>query len=453
MSTKYRHEWKHVINEADVLSIRSRVRAVCRLDPNTVDGKYIIRSLYFDTPDDRALKEKVNGVDRRENFRQPGPFGGGPAMPDLDFSKVDWDKLDPTDLGLPEDFDLSSVDWDAIDMQALMSGSFDPTEVGLPEGFSMQNIDQSVMSSLFEAMGGAEGAGGPGGEGKGGPGGSSSDVMLQYTDDDPDSYSNIFDSAKTAVSDEDRQRLIASLKQLGEFEDLDEVLDTDEVMRYLVVHNFTVNGDSYTGAMIHNYYLYEEYGKLHMIPWDYNLAFGGFQGNDATAAVNDDVDAPLSVTGDGSRPMADWVYQTEEDKAKYHEYFAEFLEQVDILGILDEAYELIQPYVEKDPTKFCTSEEFETAVKTLREFCELRIESVQNQLAGDDTEVDASSIDLSDMGSMGMGGGMPGSGSDTSQGFPGTPPAEWSGGEMPQSPEKSERKTKSTTSASAKTAA
>ncbi len=57
----------------------------------------------------------------------------------------------------------------------------------------------------------------------------------------------------------------------------------DEVLRYFVVHNFVVNGDSYTGSMIHNYYLYEQDGKLSMIPWDYNLAFGGFQGSDAAS--------------------------------------------------------------------------------------------------------------------------------------------------------------------------
>ena len=48
----------------------------------------------------------------------------------------------------------------------------------------------------------------------------------------------------------------------------------EEVIRYFVVHNFVCNGDSYTGTMIHNYYLYEEDGRLSMLPWDYNLAYG-----------------------------------------------------------------------------------------------------------------------------------------------------------------------------------
>ena len=66
---QYRHEWKHEINWADLLALRQRVGAVARPDPHAKDGHYIIRSLYFDTPSDKALREKVDGVNRREKFR------------------------------------------------------------------------------------------------------------------------------------------------------------------------------------------------------------------------------------------------------------------------------------------------------------------------------------------------------------------------------------------------
>ena len=36
------------------------------------------------------------------------------------------------------------------------------------------------------------------------------------------------------------------------------------------------NTRSACGNIAHNYYLYEENGMLNLIPWDYNLAFGGF---------------------------------------------------------------------------------------------------------------------------------------------------------------------------------
>lgn len=67
--TDYRHEWKHPISYADMLILRQRLRAVMQPDQNAVDGRYFIRSLYFDTPSDTALREKLDGVSRREKFR------------------------------------------------------------------------------------------------------------------------------------------------------------------------------------------------------------------------------------------------------------------------------------------------------------------------------------------------------------------------------------------------
>lgn len=69
MATDFRHEWKHVINYADLLTLRHRLGAVMERDPHTIDGKYHIRSLYFDNPDDKALREKIDGVNIREKFR------------------------------------------------------------------------------------------------------------------------------------------------------------------------------------------------------------------------------------------------------------------------------------------------------------------------------------------------------------------------------------------------
>lgn len=69
MAGDFRHEWKHVINYADLLTLRHRLGAVMERDPHTIDGKYHIRSLYFDNPDDKALREKIDGVNIREKFR------------------------------------------------------------------------------------------------------------------------------------------------------------------------------------------------------------------------------------------------------------------------------------------------------------------------------------------------------------------------------------------------
>ena len=66
---QYRHEWKHEITYLDLLSIRARLRAVAKPDPHAIDGKYHIRSLYFDNLNDKALREKLDGVNMREKFR------------------------------------------------------------------------------------------------------------------------------------------------------------------------------------------------------------------------------------------------------------------------------------------------------------------------------------------------------------------------------------------------
>lgn len=65
----FRHEIKHEINNSDMITIRYRLNAVAYHDPHTIDGKYHIRSLYFDNLADKALMEKINGLSRREKFR------------------------------------------------------------------------------------------------------------------------------------------------------------------------------------------------------------------------------------------------------------------------------------------------------------------------------------------------------------------------------------------------
>lgn len=253
----------------------------------------------------------------------------------------------------------------------------------------------------------------PGGQSMG-----SSDVSLIYFDDEYDSYSNIFDSAKTDITDADKTRLIAALKNINENTDLETSVDTEAVIRYFVVHNFVLNFDSYTGSMIHNYYLYEEDGALSMIPWDYNLAFGGFQSaGSASGLVNYPIDTPVSGGTIDSRPMLAWIFNNEEYTELYHQLFAEFISEYFESGkvgeMISSVKEMISPYVEADPTKFCTYEEFLTGIDTLKEFCVLRAESISGQLEGTigstsdtqsrDTLIAADGITISDMGTMNMG--------------------------------------------------
>ena len=66
---RYRHELKHELTRSDLFVIRQRLRAVAQPDPHATGGRYLIRSLYFDTLSDKALREKLDGVNRREKFR------------------------------------------------------------------------------------------------------------------------------------------------------------------------------------------------------------------------------------------------------------------------------------------------------------------------------------------------------------------------------------------------
>lgn len=292
------------------------------------------------------------------------------------------------------------------------------------------------------------------GGGMGGMG--SSDVKLQYIDDDPDSYANIFDNAKTKVKKKDQARLIAALKKLSEGDT--SAVDTDAVAMYMAVHNFLCNGDSYTGSMVHNYYLYEKDGVMSMIPWDYNLAFGGFTGgSDATGTVNTAIDTLVSGGDDSDRPMAGWITASDESLALYHEKYRQFIDAVFTSGWFESEFDrvsaMIAPYVEKETRAFYSYEEFQTAADTLKTFCLKRAQSVQGQLdgsisatsaaqQGSDALIDASELSITAMGGMNNGKGGDRGGN---AGFPGSFGGDFSfdggsfiPGDMPQPPTQGE---------------
>lgn len=365
----------------------------------------------FNMDDFLNKSDSENSSDSNKGNRNNGSF---------DFSQIPDGMTPPS--GMDGSFDFSQMP-DGMTPpnggnmpQMPNGGSFDFTE--MPEDMTPPTgeNDSFDFSQMKDNM--------PGGFGGFGMG--SSEVKLQYIDDNISSYSDIFDSAKTDITKADKTRLIESLKKLSNGEDLDNTVDVEAVIKYFVVHNFVVNADSYTGSMIHNYYLYEKDGQLQMLPWDYNLAFGSFMSSgDATSSVNDPIDTPLSVSGSGDRPMIDWIFSNEEYTELYHQYFSEFIAEYFDNGyfeeMIDSTIEMISPYVEKDPTKFCTYEGFLKGAETLKQFCLLRSESVNGQLDGKigstsatqekDTLVDASHIKTSDMGSMGGGMGRPGSSS------------------------------------------
>jgi len=179
-------------------------------------------------------------------------------------------------------------------------------------------------------------------------------------------YGNSFENYpgivyKTKAKNTDHSALIAMLDTLNNGGDLEAVLDVDEVLRYWAVSAMLSNFDSYPGSMLHNYYLYEADGKFRILPWDLNMSFGGFGSATYEQMVAAKVDEPtLGPVAD--RPLIAKLLEVPEYREKYHEYLQElidgYFDPVRFEARARELQALIAPYVEEDPTKFYSYEEF-----------------------------------------------------------------------------------------------
>lgn len=281
------------------------------------------------------------------------------------------------------------------------------------------SVEKSGASSTATQQSGVQGR--PNGDSGGGMGSMANNgVSLQYTDDEISSYSAIFDNAETKTDEADHQRVITALKHLSEGSDLETYVDVDATLRYFAAHTVVVNLDSYVSNMGHNYYLYEKDGQISILPWDYNLAFGGFQSGSATDVVNFPIDTPVSGVSLENRPLLGQLLAVPEYLEKYHEYLQAILDNYFNDGKfeqkVDQLNALITTYVQNDPSSFYTYEQYQKAVAALKELGTLRAKSIQEQLDGTIPStaegqksdsgklIDASSINLSDLGTQGRGG-------------------------------------------------
>lgn len=70
MGEQYRNELKFICSEGELKLLEGRIRHICHLDSHAGrDGKYVIRSLYFDTFDDQFFYENEAGIDGRKKYR------------------------------------------------------------------------------------------------------------------------------------------------------------------------------------------------------------------------------------------------------------------------------------------------------------------------------------------------------------------------------------------------
>lgn len=322
------------------------------------------------------------------------------------------------------------------------SGSFDG-QGNPPGGAPHSGTDADTNSDTDEntdAQGSPDNGNPPSGSqgGQGGPGGGfggDSAASLNYIDDELSSYETIWESSVFKSTDKDHRRVITALKNIcaddADSESLAESMDVDNILRYMAVQTFVVNLDSLSGSMAHNYYLYEDDGKLNLIPWDYNLAFGGFQAGSASETINFPIDTPFSSGVDPEdRQFFMALLENETYLAQYHAYLSQLVEAYVNGGGFDSFYDRvtaqIDALVQDDPTAFYTYDEYTAAAAMLKETVKLRAASVQGQLDGsipstrdgqsedNSSLIDVSAIDLSVMGIMNGGGqGGPGGSRDS----------------------------------------
>ncbi len=297
-------------------------------------------------------------------------------------------------------------------------GNFDFENMPSPPGGFPMNDRQNMPNENSEEIqpkeetrerkGGFPGGGGPGMGGNG--------TNLNYIDDNLDSYSAIWESSVNGSTEADQRRVVTALKNVSEGTNAKKYLDVDNLLKYMTVHNFAVNEDSLSGGMAHNYYLYEANGKLNILPWDYNLCWGGMHGGgDASGVINDAIDDSYSSTG-----FFDILLNDEEYLSKYHSCYKELIEGYVESGGFEETYNRITSQIDElvktDLNAMYSYKEYVTARDTLYNVVMLRAESIRGQLDGiipttseeqrntPDALIDASSVDLSVMGSMGGGG-------------------------------------------------
>lgn len=271
---------------------------------------------------------------------------------------------------------------------------------------------------------------------------------LKYISDDLSDYTGI--DLKTNEANAESSKWVEMVKALSEGGDLEQYLDVDEILRYFAVNTALVNLDSYQSNLKHNYYLYEENGVFSIIPWDYNMSFGGFsmgmgdgnmpqptedadmsnangigrwgnmpsqnedadmskdganmqrgnrmgmdmmgQSTDLLAeeAVNFSIYTPVSGISLEERPLLSTLLSNDEYLAIYEGYLEEvattYLTEQYVQNITNNLAALLTTYVEADPTKFSTTEQFLEAVKgekSLPEFAKQRSASILKQLSGE----------------------------------------------------------------------
>lgn len=225
--------------------------------------------------------------------------------------------------------------------------------------------------------------------------GSGSD--LQWLGDDVSLYSGLVLKSESSNND----IVVDMINELNNGSDYESVLDVEEALKYVALNVLAVNMDSYLGSNKQNYYLYENNGIFSILPWDYNMAFGGLGGTGIL--IDEPTQGALA-----ERPLIAKLLAVDEYKELYHTILQQaidnYLTPDKFNARVQEISELISSSVEKDPSAFYTYDEYQTAVQQLMTFNTTQVESFQQQLDGTIASAGDGSGTAGSSGPGGMGG-------------------------------------------------
>ena len=184
-------------------------------------------------------------------------------------------------------------------------------------------------------------------------------ATLEYREDENYSYADLKSGDDNNL--ESFKYFVKRLNNIkdGEKGDIESFLNVDSALKYIASNTVLSNYDSYNGNMHHNYYLYEDKnGVFTVVPWDFNMSFGGFGGSNTDIGI----DTPCTSGNISELPLIEKLLSVDEYKEKYYGYIKDMMEILESFeDRVNEIKEIIKPYVEKDPTAFYTAEEFEKA--------------------------------------------------------------------------------------------
>ena len=207
---------------------------------------------------------------------------------------------------------------------------------------------------------------------------------LNYNGDDIQNYSAIFENVKTSnTTEEDNKRLVSIIRKLNEAKSTQEIeecfIDFDKIIKYVAIAKATSNVDSFIGKNIRNSYLYEENGKIDIIPFDYNLSLGTIYNMWSKEEMHSieliEVDEKIHSK------IVDIILQNDEYHEKYKEYLRQVLNKLEMLyeqGIVDNLYVKVSETVKNSEERTHTYDEFLKEKQALEKFIESRIEKLKD---------------------------------------------------------------------------